>query len=318
MFSGISMKSVNLTLPWIWLALSGLFCCSVSLAQGLEGPGFGVDYDAVEFRMAPVAGRVHILAGAGGNMGVFVSDNGVFLVDDQFAPLTERIRAEIAQISSAPIRFLINTHFHGDHTGGNENFGATGTLIVAHENARNTLAQPHYIEMIQTRFPAFGVNALPVVTFQDSVSFHLGGERIDVFHAPPAHTDGDSVIYFRGSDVIHMGDIFRTRGQPIFDRNNGGSYEGLIEASDFVLAIAGENTKIIPGHGVVSTRADLRTVRDIMATVRDRIEAGIAAGLTVEEIIASDPSSGFGWRNGRLTVEETVRWIHTELASKVR
>ena len=229
-----------------WFVLSGLFCCSVSSAQGLQGPGFGVDYDAVEFRMAHVAGQVYILAGAGGNMGVFVSDDGVFLVDDQFAPLTERIRAEIVKISSAPIRFLINTHFHGDHTGGNENFGTAGTLIIAHENARKTLAQPHYIEMIQTRFPAFGVSALPVVTFQDSVSFHLGGERIDVFHPPPSHTDGDSVIYFRGSDVIHMGDIYRTRGQPIFDRNNGGSYEGLIEASDFVLAIAGQNTKIIP------------------------------------------------------------------------
>lgn len=301
-----------------WFVLSGLFCCSVSSAQGLQGPGFGVDYDAVEFRMAHVAGQVYILAGAGGNMGVFVSDDGVILVDDQFAPLTERIRAEIVKISSAPIRFLINTHFHGDHTGGNENFGTAGTLIIAHENARKTLAQPHYIEMIQTRFPAFGVSALPVVTFQDSVSFHLGGERIDVFHPPPSHTDGDSVIYFRGSDVIHMGDIYRTRGQPIFDRNNGGSYEGLIEASDFVLAIAGENTKIIPGHGVVSTRADLQTVRDIMATIRDRIAAGIAAGQTVEEVIASDPSSGFNWRDGRLTVEETVRWIYTELASKAQ
>lgn len=294
--------------------LLGAWASTVS-AQGLEGPGFGVDYDSVEFRLTHVGGRVHMLEGAGGNLGVFVADDGVFLVDGQFAPLTDGILAEIRRVSTEPVRFLINTHFHGDHTGGNENFGPAGALIVAHENVRRTLAQPHYIEMVQTRWPAFGPEALPVVTFRDSVTFHLGGERIDVIHAPPSHTDGDSVIYFRGSDVIHMGDIYRTRGQPIFDRNNGGSYEGLIAASDFVLDLIGEDTKIVPGHGAISTRADLREVRDIMATVRDRIRAGIDAGRTVEQIIAADPSAGFGWRDGRLTVEETVRWIYAELAA---
>jgi glyoxylase-like metal-dependent hydrolase (beta-lactamase superfamily II) len=268
--------------------------------------------------MTHVAGRVHMLAGAGGNLGVFVADDGVFLVDGQFAPLTERIRAEIGRVSDQPVRFLINTHFHGDHTGGNANFGPAGTIIVAHENVRRTLAQPHYIEMVQTRWPAFAPAALPAITFSNAVSFNQGGERIDVIHAPPSHTDGDSVIFFRGSDVIHMGDIFRTRGQPIFDRNNGGSYEGLIAASDFVLNLMGENTKIVPGHGAVSTRADLLEVRNIMATVRDRIQAGIDAGRTAEAIVASDPSAGFNWRDGRLTVDETVRWIHTELVAQPR
>jgi cyclase len=317
-FRGPTMTNKHSHTLWLVIALSGLSCFSFSSAQELDGPGFGVDYDAVEFNMTHVAGQVHILTGAGGNLGVFASDDGVFLVDDQFAPLTERIRAQIANISTAPIRFLINTHFHDDHTGGNENFGEAGTLIIAHENARRTLAQPHFIEMIQTRFPAFGESALPVLTFQDTVTFHLGGERIDVYHAPPSHTDGDSIIYFRGSDVIHMGDTYRSRGQPIFDRNNGGSYEGLIAASDFVLSLAGENTKIIPGHGVVSTRADLQVVRNIMATINDRIKAGIAADQTLDDVIASDPSRGFEWRDGRLTVEETIRWIYAELAAKAQ
>jgi len=286
-------------------------------AQGLlEGSGFPVDYDAVEFRLTPVAGRVHMLSGAGGNIGVFVGDDGVFLVDGQFAPLTERIVAEIASVSDDPVRFLINTHFHGDHTGGNENFSRAGALIIAHDNTRRTLAQPHYIEMIQTRFRAFGPLALPAVTFKTSMSLNLGGERVDVIHAPPSHTDGDSVVFFRGSNVIHMGDIYRSRGQPIFDRNNGGSYEGLIAASDFVLNLMGEDTLIVPGHGQLSTRADLEEVRSIMATVRDRIQAGIDAGNSVEEIVASDPSRGFDWRDGRLTVAETVRWIYTELAGR--
>jgi len=308
------LRSYRALEVWISLVIA-LFSRGV-LAQGLEGPGFAVDYDTVEFRMTQVAGRVHMLAGAGGNLGVFVADDGVFLVDSQFAPLTERIRAEIRNLTPHPVRFLINTHFHGDHTGGNENFGPAGALIVAHENVRRTLAQPHYIEMVQTRWPAFGPEALPVITFRDSVSFHIGGERIDVIHAPPAHTDGDSVIYFRGSDVIHMGDIFRTRGQPIFDRNNGGSYEGLIAAADFVLDLIGESTKIIPGHGPISTRADLVESRNILTAVRDRIQVGIDAGRTMDEVVASDPSAGFGWRDGRLTVEETVRWIYAELVNK--
>lgn len=285
-------------------------------AQPIEGSGFVVDFDAVELRMTHVAGNVYALAGAGGTIGVFVSDNAVFLVDDQFAPLTERIRAEIGKVGDAPVRFIVNTHFHEDHTSGNENFSEAGTVIVAHENVRRTLAQPHYIEMIQTRFAAFGASALPIVTFQDSMAFHLGGERIDVIHSPPAHTDGDSMIFFRGSNVLHMGDVFRSRGQPIFDRNNGGSYEGLIASADFALNLIGEDTMIIPGHGVVSTKADLRQSREIMATIRDRIQAGIDAEMTVEQVIATDPTRGFDWRDGRLTVADTIRWIYAELAAK--
>jgi glyoxylase-like metal-dependent hydrolase (beta-lactamase superfamily II) len=150
------------------------------------------------------------------------------------------------------------------------------------------------------------------------MSLNLGGERIDVIHAPPSHTNGDSVIFFRDSNVLHMGDIYRSRGQPIFDRNNGGSYEGLIRASDFVLNLINEETLIVPGHGQLSTRADLQEVRNIMATVRDRIQAGIEAGQSEAEIVASDPSRGFPWRDGRLTIDETVRWIYTELAAKSR
>lgn len=299
-----------------WLVASGLIWPAAGQAQVLEGRGFPVDYAVVEFEMQPVAGQVHMLAGAGGNIGVFAGSDGVVLVDAQFAPLTERIRTEIAKVSNAPIRFLINTHFHGDHTGSNMNLGAAGTLIVAHENVRRTLAQAHYIEMIDTLFAAFGPAGLPVITFQESVTLHLNGEQIDVFHPAPAHTNGDSIIYFRGSDVIHMGDIYRTRGQPLFDRRNGGSFEGLIEASDFVLSIIGENTKIIPGHGVVSSKADLREVRDIMATVRDRIVAAIDQGYELEQVIAADPSGDFGWRPGRLTVEELIEWIYLELAAR--
>lgn len=283
-----------------------------------QGPGFQVDFDKVEIRTTHVAGQVYMLAGAGGNIGVFAGDDGIILVDDQFAPLTDRIREAVAAISDQPIRFVINTHFHEDHTGGNENLGAAGTLIVAHDNVRKTLSVPHFIEMIQTRFPAFEPGALPVITFSEALTFHLNGEEIYVFHAPPSHTDGDAIVYFRGSDVIHMGDVFRSRGYPIFDRQNGGSYEGLIEASELVLEIAGEETKIIPGHGVVSSRADLQNVRDILAAVRDRIAAAIAAGNSLEQTIAEKPTADFDekWSRRRLTPDEVVEWIYAELASK--
>lgn len=285
-------------------------------ADVISGPGFAVDYDAVEFKLTHVAGQVYMLAGAGGNIGVFAGPDGVVLVDDEFAPLTDRIRAEVAKVSAAPIRFVINTHFHGDHTGGNENFGALGAVIVAHENVRNTLAVDHYVEMIHSRFAAFAPIGLPVLTFKTSMSFDLNGEHVDVWHAPPAHTNGDSFVWFRGSNVIHMGDIYRMRGQPLFDRRNGGSFEGLIEASDRVLAVIDDNTKIIPGHGVLSTKADLREVRDIMAAVRDRIATDIAAGMTLEQVLAADPTAGFDWRTGRLTVPELIEWIYLELAGR--
>lgn len=309
------MRALNAaTLPGLIIALA--FCPGTASAQG---PGFQVDFDKVEIEISHVAGRVYMLAGAGGNIGVFTGVDGVILVDDQFAPLTDRILAAIAGISDQPIRFLVNTHFHEDHTGGNENLGAAGTLIIAHDNVRKTLSAPHFIEVINTHFPAFESSALPVITFSEALTFHLNGEEVHVFHAPPSHTDGDAIVYFRGSDVIHMGDVFRSRGYPIFDRRNGGSYEGLIEASDLVLAIAGNDTKIIPGHGAVSSRADLQNVRDILVAIRDRIAAAIAAGKSLEQTIAEKPTADFDehWSRRRLTPDQVVEWIYAEISGKV-
>jgi glyoxylase-like metal-dependent hydrolase (beta-lactamase superfamily II) len=297
----------------LWRGVS-LLCVWAGVASAQRGPGFDIDFDQVQVRTEHVAGQVHMLAGAGGNLGVFAGEDGVFLVDDQFAPLTGRIREAIAAISGEPIRFIINTHFHDDHTGGNENFGEAGTLIVAHDNVRRTLAVPHFIETVNTEFPAFAPSALPAVTFSDAVIFHLNGEEVEVFHTPSAHTDGDAIVYFRGSDVIHMGDIFRSRG-PVFDRHNGGSLPGMIAASDLVLSMMGADTKLIPGHGRVSSREDLLRARDSMVVVRDRIAAGVAAGKTLAEIIAENPTAGFEWSSPRLlTLERVIEWIYLELS----
>ena len=282
----------------------------------LEGPGFPFKLDSVEVSATPVAGRVHMLQGAGGNIGIFAGDDGVLMIDDELAALTERILSAIKSISDKPIRFLINTHFHGDHTGANENYGGAGVTIVAHDNVRRTLSKSQYIAAIKTRFAALKPAGLPIITFNQEMTFHLDGEEIFVFHVPRAHTDGDSMIYFRGSDVILTGDVYQRSGYPVFDRGNGGSFEGLIAGWDRVLPMIGEDTKILQGHGGISNRAALQEARDKMVTFRDRIAAAIAAGKTLEQVIAEKPTDGLdtGWPPRPLTKETIIEWVYAELS----
>ena len=205
------------------------------------------DIPNAEVASQHVAGQVHMLTGAGGNIVVFIGEDGVFMVDDQFAPLTDKITAAISALSDKPIRFLINTHFHDDHTGGNENLGEAGVLIFSHDNARKTLAEDHYIAAINTTFAAFKEIGLPIATYSQDMTFHLNGEEVSVFHVPNAHTDGDSVVYFQESDVIAVGDVFQRLGYPVFDRSNGGSFSGLVEAWGKILQVIGDDTKIVQG-----------------------------------------------------------------------
>ena len=218
-----------------------------------------VDWDAVEISTHHVAGTVHYLEGRGGNIGLSIGDDGVVMIDDQFAPLTERIVEAINGISNGNIRYVINTHVHGDHVGGNENMGRMGVEIVAQDRVRLRLAE---------RLPAI---ALPVLTYSDAIRIHLNGEEVELLPVPPAHTDGDSFIHFKGSDVLHLGDVFRTVAFPVIDRGNGGTLDGTIEALGIAAGIAGPNTKIVPGHGVVSGRADVIEFRDMIIDVAAKV-----------------------------------------------
>ena len=188
------------------------------------------------------------------------------MIDDQYAPLTDRIVDTIRRLSTAEITWLINTHVHGDHTGGNENFGKMGVPILAQDRVRLRLAA------------TLPEAALPVLTFSEDVTLHLNGEEVHIVPMPPAHTDGDSIIHFKDSDVIHIGDMFRTVAFPVIDRNNGGTLAGTIEALGIVAGMPGANTKIIPGHGVVSTREDVVEFRDMVITVTDRVHGARRAG----------------------------------------
>jgi glyoxylase-like metal-dependent hydrolase (beta-lactamase superfamily II) len=241
-----------------------------------------------------------MLMGAGGNMGLSVGEDATFLIDDQFGPLTAKIQAAIAAVTDKPAKFILNTHWHFDHTGGNENFGGTGAVIVAHENVRRRMSTDQFIEFMKTPVPASPHAALPVVTFAQGLTFHLNGDEMRVIHVPRAHTDGDAIVHFVKSDVIHMGDVFFNGMYPFIDTSSGGTIQGVIAACDRVLAIANDETRIIPGHGPLSNKAGLRAYRDMLATVADRIGKLVAEGKKVEDIAAAKPTADLDekWGNG--------------------
>jgi len=246
-----------------------------------------VNYDTVRVRTVPVSGNVYMLQGAGGNIGLAVGDDAVFVVDDQYAPLTRKILDAIASITPRPVRFVLNTHWHFDHVGGNENFGEAGALIIAHENVRKRMSVDGFVEALNARVPASPPKALPVVTFTDAVTFHINGDSVAAMHVPPAHTDGDAIIHFRKANVVHMGDTFHNAGLPFVDLSSGGSIHGIIGVADRVLALTDESTRIIPGHGPLADRARLKAYRDMVVALRDRIRAELAAGKTLEQLLAA-------------------------------
>jgi glyoxylase-like metal-dependent hydrolase (beta-lactamase superfamily II) len=265
------------------LAVVLLAAAAPSLAQQ--------DFSKVEIKAEKVAEGIYMLTGAGGNMGLSVGKDGTYLVDDQYAPLSEKILAAIRAITEAPVRFVVNTHWHGDHTGGNENMGRAGALLVAHENVRQRMSKEHFMAAMSRTVPRSPEAALPVVTFTDAVTFHWNGEEIRVHHVAPAHTDGDSIIHFVKADVVHMGDVFFNGGYPFIDTSSGGRIDGVIAAAERVLAGTTEKTRIIPGHGPLATRADLAAYRDVLKTLRERIAALKAAGKSREEAIAARPTA---------------------------
>ncbi|PYO65159.1 MAG: MBL fold metallo-hydrolase [Gemmatimonadetes bacterium] len=291
---------------------------SVVLVLAAAAPAAAqVSYDTVQIRTVKVAEGVYMLMGAGGNIGVSVGSDGVILIDDQFAPLSDKIKAAVAALGG-PIRFLLNTHWHFDHTGGNENFAKSGVVIVAHENVRRRMSVEQFISALNRREPPSPAAALPVVTFTDAITFYLNGDSINVFHVAPAHTDGDAVIWFRKANVMHMGDTFFNGRYPLIDLSSGGSVDGMVAAADRVLALVDANTRIIPGHGPLGDRPALQTYRAMLATVRDRIRQAVAAGQTLEQVQAAKPTAEFDaiWGKGSITPARFVEIVYTDLAAR--
>lgn len=262
-----------------------------------------------------VAEGVYVLFGRGGNLGVSAGDDGLFVVDDQYAPLTPGILAALEELHPGPVRFVLNTHWHPDHTGGNEGFGSTGAVIVAHENVRARLSAPQMIEFYELAVPIAAPGALPMVTFNDSVGFHFNDEEIRVVHVAGAHTDGDAIVHFRKSNVLHAGDTFWSAGYPFIDFSSGGSIRGTLAAVDAMLALSDEQTRVIPGHGPLATRADLVAYRQMLEETSSRVRDLKVHGRSVEEIVAAAPNSDYDatWGKSYISGERYVRMIYTLL-----
>jgi cyclase len=250
------------------------------------------DYSKVEIKTTKMTNNFYTLVGAGGTIGVLVGPDGVLMVDTQYAPLSGKISAAIKQISSSPIRFVVNTHVHGDHTGGNENFAKMGATIFARDELRGRLENPAPSANGMPGNPAPSA-ALPVVTYRGPVTFHLDGEEVDLIPIYRAHTDGDTLVRFRVADVIMSGDFFRSVGYPNIDRINGGSLNGMIEGLGVIIGMAGPDTKIVPGHGQTVDRNAVMAHRDMLMAVRDRVAQLIRQGKTQEEVLAAHVTSDY-------------------------
>ncbi len=272
------------------------------------------------FQVYPVAGKVHMLEApdAGGNIGVFSGEDGILLIDDRWDQDTPALLSALKTISNEDIRFLVNTHIHPDHIGGNNNLAAYGVTILAHDSVRlKMLTELRIPRRGGINFPQPPQQARPIITYSDAISFHLNGEEVRVFIAPPAHTDGDSFVHFIESDVLHLGDVFRTNMYPIIDKYNGGSFLGMIEAMELAISLAGPDTKVIPGHGFgVSDRAGMVEVLTMLTTIKQRVQAFIDSGSSLADVLDAQPLADLDSRWGSVdswTALDVLPIVYEEL-----
>jgi glyoxylase-like metal-dependent hydrolase (beta-lactamase superfamily II) len=266
------------------------------------------DFSKVQIKATKVAGNVYMLEGSGGNIGVSVGDDGLLIVDDQFAPLADKIRAALKGIADKKLHFILNTHWHGDHTGGNVAFGPEAT-IIAHDNVRKRLATEQKSAVFNRTTPPSPKEALPVITFDKTLTVHFNGEEIRAIHFPQGHTDGDSVIFFTSSNVVHLGDDFFAGRFPFVDLESGGTVEGLVRNIGELITKIPEGAKLIPGHGPISTIDDLKSYHRMLQQTTEIVRQKIAAGKTLEQIKSEGlPEEWKRWGEGFI---KTDRWVET-------
>ena len=291
---------------WVLAFLIALYISPAALAQQ--------DFSKVEIKATKVAGAVYMLEGAGGNIGVSVGPDGILIVDDQFAPLADKIRAALKTLGDGKLKFVLNTHYHGDHTGGNAKFGPEAP-IIAHDNVRKRLAQEN--KVLGQVVPASPTEALPVITFDQSLSVFFNGEEIRAVHFPHGHTDGDSVIFFTGSNVVHMGDDFFAGRFPFVDIDNGGDIENLAKNVADILGRLPAGAKIIPGHGPLSTSEDLKLFHRMLVETTDGVRKQIAAGKTLDQIKSAGlPAEWKSWGTGFIKTPQWLELVYQSLTKR--
>ena len=258
---------------------------------------FGWDFSKAKITTEKITENIHVLFGYGGNILVSTGKDGVLLVDDQFPQLKYKIMSAVRKLGGRSIDYIVNTHWHFDHAEGNNAFGPDGARIVAHENSRDMMLNPKPINLSFIVYPQqpYPSNAVPQITFKENMKLHLNGDQIELYHFGHAHTTGDTAVYLRGSNVLHMGDVFNMSGPPFIDADNGGSIDGIIHFCEEILKVVNDETIVVPGHGPISTTEDMQIYIDMLIVVRDRIQSQINDGKTLEQILASDPTEE--WRN---------------------
>ncbi|MFM7855229.1 MAG: MBL fold metallo-hydrolase [Flammeovirgaceae bacterium] len=245
---------------------------------------FGQNFDTVKIRPQRITENIFMLTGSGGNIGLLVGNDGILMIDDQYAPLSQKIADAVKSISKNTLRFVVNTHVHGDHSGGNENFKKQGAILVAHEQVRVRMMTEQYNKRFNRTTPPRDKEAWPQITFNTNMNFHLNGEDIDLVHLNKGHTDGDLIVHFKKANVFHAGDAFVRYGYPFIDVSNGGSIDGFITTLEKFLLLLDDNSKIIPGHGALATKADVKILRDQLVDMRNQVADAIRKGIKVEDI----------------------------------
>jgi glyoxylase-like metal-dependent hydrolase (beta-lactamase superfamily II) len=303
-----------MTIPTVVRSLVFLLCLLPSAQAQTQA-----DYSKVEIKTVELAPGVYSLFGAGGNMALLTGADGAVLVDDQFLPLAPKIRAAISLLTDRPVRFVINTHFHLDHAGGNEAFGGTGSIIVAHDNTLKRLSTRQVIDLFKIETPPAPKAALPVITFATDLKLHLNGQDVEALHVQNAHTDTDILLFFQPANVIHTGDVFVNGNYPFIDTGSGGGIEGVVAACKILLARSDDKTQIIPGHGPMASRADLQSWCNMLTTIQTRVTAAIRSGKSLQQMLDTKPSAEFDAVYGVKGVKSDV-WlprVYTDLRRTV-
>jgi cyclase len=274
------------------------------------------NFDTVRIIPVKVTESIYMLKGSGGNIGVFAGREGIFMIDDQYAPLSDKITAAIKAIDPGSIRFLVNTHIHGDHSGGNDNFAKIpGLTIVAHDLVRERMMKEQVNKVMNRTTPPRAKEAWPAVTFSNALNFHLNDEDIELLHFDPGHTDGDVIVHFKNANVYHTGDAFVRYGFPFIDVSSGGGINGFITTLDKLLAILDNNSKVIPGHGELATKADVKVMRDMLVDIRDQVAKALKSGKKAEDIAGMGITARYDaqWGNGFLKGKDFVTMIAENL-----
>lgn len=247
------------------------------------------DWDNIQVEAQKVTHNIYFLTGAGGNIGLIIGDDGNMVIDNQFAPLSDKIKAKVAELHDAKIQYVVNTHFHGDHTGGNENLKSEGAIVVSQDNVRSRLGTTFENKLFKREITAKSESFWPTVTFSEDMTFHFNNEEINIVHVPNAHTDGDALVHFKTSNVIHTGDLFVRYGYPFVDVSAGGTINGIIAAQEKILALSDEETQIIPGHGALSNIDDVKELLAMLLKTKDIIQKAKNDGVSLEDLMAKKP-----------------------------